>query len=135
MISYFRSDPILPENWNSVPRGEPASPPDGGQLIHLAMSAHRLSTLPSEVRSVTQGAHGGVPRWHARHIATSPHECRLADLDECSGALRMGEVQRCTLARSQLLPMKGRFSKTVRPGIARSGMHALHAAQTAASNE
>lgn len=133
MISYFRSDPILPENWNSVPRGEPASPPDGGQLIHLAMSAHRLSTLPSEVRSVTQGAHavshGGTP-------ATSPRRLMSADLPTwTSAAVRMAEVQRCTLARSQLLPMKGRFSKTVRPGITRSGMHALHAAQTAASNE
>lgn len=77
-----------------------------------------------------------MARWHARHIATSPHECRLADLDECSSADGRGaEVHARTLARSQLLPMKGRFSKTVRPGITRSGMHAPHAAQTAASNE
>lgn len=79
--------------------------------------------------------------------ATSPRRLTIADLPTWTGAAvrkdcRGAEVQssraveqRARSHGSQLLPVKGRFPRPCGPEATRSGMHALHAAQTAASNE
>lgn len=123
LISYFRSDPILPEDWNSVPLDEPARVRQARHLIHLAMSAHRLSTLPSEVQVRDSGAHGGVPSWHTRHIATSPHCLISTDLQTCRltevrwRRAEVQDMQRCRGAHSQVLPREAGFQEPCDPGL------------------
>lgn len=79
------------------------------------------------------GTHATSPR-RLKKLQTcrlSRARAKVQRVQRCSGA----KAQRRTLVRSQLLPAKGRLPKAVQPGATRSGMHALHAAPTAASNE